>query len=152
MVLSRLVLSLIAVFALISGGVGAGLADKNTISTTIERDEFIHIHAIAVRHAFSVVCLAPILLKYSNIQHSHCDPGWWYTFEEYYEKWVHGILDAVYTCLNSNSNRTFIWAEISFFERWWRDQYPDVQEKMREFISVCITIEYKGKKTDGKMS
>ncbi len=38
------------------------------------------------------------------------------------------------TCLSTNENRTFIWAEISFFDRWWRDQSPDTRAKMRSFI------------------
>ncbi len=58
------------------------------------------------------------------VPHSHCDPGWWKTFEEYYQQWGKGIISALVDALDEDDTRRCIWAEISFFERWWQDQKP----------------------------
>jgi hypothetical protein len=29
------------------------------------------------------------------VPHSHNDPGWWYTFEHYYEQWTKSIITSV---------------------------------------------------------
>jgi hypothetical protein len=47
----------------------------------------------------------PNYLTVHVVPHSHCDPGWWYTFEEYHAKWTEGILNSVYNTLNSHDHR-----------------------------------------------
>ena len=56
------------------------------------------------------------------IPHSHCDPGWLDTFERYYQKDVSHILSGVLSQLWADRSRRFVWAEISFFKRWWITQ------------------------------
>lgn len=34
------------------------------------------------------------------VPHSHNDPGWWWTYEEYYKKWSKGIISSVVTALD----------------------------------------------------
>jgi len=53
------------------------------------------------------------------VPHSHCDPGWIKTFDEYYDTGVKFILNSVLDNLFQHPDRKFIWAETSFFHRWW---------------------------------
>ncbi|VDO74291.1 unnamed protein product [Heligmosomoides polygyrus] len=53
------------------------------------------------------------------IPHSHCDPGWIKTFEEYYQSQTKHILDGMANHLGDEKKEMrFIYAEISFFELW----------------------------------
>ena len=64
------------------------------------------------------------------VPHSHCDPGWLKTFDVYFQQQVKGILTTVFHSLQKHPNRTFIWAEISFFEWWWREQSHTTKQEM----------------------
>ncbi|CAJ0596739.1 unnamed protein product [Cylicocyclus nassatus] len=71
------------------------------------------------------------------IPHSHCDPGWIKTFEQYYATQTKKILDGMYKSLSNDqdfSGMRFIYAEISFFELWWKDQSEAVRAKVRELL------------------
>ncbi|EPB78244.1 hypothetical protein ANCCEY_02628 [Ancylostoma ceylanicum] len=70
------------------------------------------------------------------IPHSHCDPGWIKTFEEYYHSQTRNILDLMVKNLYDNKNEMrFIYAEISFFELWWQDQTDDVRAKVKQLLA-----------------
>lgn len=68
------------------------------------------------------------------VPHSHNDPGWWFTFENYYTKWTKGIISSVITALDEDSRRTFIWCETSFFSRWWVDQDELTRDKVKRIV------------------
>ncbi|XP_015879233.3 alpha-mannosidase 2 [Ziziphus jujuba] len=72
-------------------------------------------------------------LKIFVVPHSHNDPGWKLTVEEYYDRQSRHILDTIVETLSKDSRRKFIWEEMSYLERWWRDA---TDEKRESFINI----------------
>ncbi|KAL2528802.1 Alpha-mannosidase 2 [Forsythia ovata] len=72
-------------------------------------------------------------LKVFVVPHSHNDPGWKLTVEEYYDRQSRHILDTIVETLSKDNRRKFIWEEMSYLERWWRDA-SDV--KKESFINL----------------
>ncbi|CAD6193239.1 unnamed protein product [Caenorhabditis auriculariae] len=68
------------------------------------------------------------------LPHSHCDPGWIHTFEAYYEMQTRKILDGMAKHLGEKEGMKFIYAEMSFFELWWRDQNEETRNKVKSYI------------------
>ena len=68
------------------------------------------------------------------VPHSHNDPGWLKTFHGYYSTQTRHILDTIIDALTACPERTFIWAEISFFSLWWNDATLIQQTKARKLI------------------
>lgn len=73
-------------------------------------------------------------LKIFVVPHSHCDPGWIKTFDEYFQTQTKQILSSVIEALRHDSQRKFIWAEISYFEWWWREQNEDTRQAVRDLL------------------
>jgi lysosomal alpha-mannosidase len=77
------------------------------------------------------------------IAHTHDDVGWLKTVDEYYyganssiqDAGVQYILDSVVPALEANARRRFIYVEIAFFSRWWREQTPAMQARVRALVA-----------------
>jgi Glycosyl hydrolases family 38 N-terminal domain len=48
------------------------------------------------------------------------DPGWLRTFEDYFNQSTRFILDSAVNKLTQHRNMTFIWTEMAFFAKWWK--------------------------------
>jgi alpha-mannosidase II len=68
------------------------------------------------------------------IPHSHNDPGWIMTFEEYFAQRTRNILNTVVESLSEKPTRKFIWAEISYLSLWWAQASEEMRAKMKRLI------------------
>ncbi|KAK0418429.1 hypothetical protein QR680_013550 [Steinernema hermaphroditum] len=69
------------------------------------------------------------------VLHSHVDPGWLETFDEYYEHKVHNILTLAVEQLTKHADMRFIWSEVSFLERWWSKADETQRENAKKLVA-----------------
>ncbi|ESO90120.1 hypothetical protein LOTGIDRAFT_164424 [Lottia gigantea] len=68
------------------------------------------------------------------VPHSHNDPGWLKTVDEYYVDQTKHILNNMVNKLSEYPNMTFIWSETVFFSMWWNELDDDVKVHVRRLI------------------
>eukprot|EP00937_MAST-01D_sp_MAST-1D-sp2_P000930 g930.t1 len=69
------------------------------------------------------------------VAHSHDDPGWLVTADEYYDTEVHRLLDAAVASLLANRTRIFHYVEMVYFSRWWSQQSAALQAQVRGLVA-----------------
>ncbi|XP_061358592.1 probable alpha-mannosidase At5g13980 isoform X1 [Gastrolobium bilobum] len=77
------------------------------------------------------------------VAHTHDDVGWLKTVDQYYVgsnnsiqgACVQNVLDSMVHALLADKNRKFIYVEMAFFQRWWRDQSEAVQDVVKRLVS-----------------
>uniref|UniRef100_U5EZM2 Alpha-mannosidase n=1 Tax=Corethrella appendiculata TaxID=1370023 RepID=U5EZM2_9DIPT len=73
-------------------------------------------------------------LKVFIVPHSHNDPGWLMTFDEYYERHTKQIFANMLRHLKENPKMKFIWAEICYFQRF----YDKLTKENREIVKQLL--------------
>ncbi|XP_059140338.1 alpha-mannosidase 2x-like [Physella acuta] len=66
--------------------------------------------------------------------HSHNDPGWLKSVNEYYSDQTRNILNNMVNKLTQYPNMTFIWTEIVFFSMWWNELDDSVKVHVKRLI------------------
>ena len=77
------------------------------------------------------------------IPHSHCDPGYGKTYEEYFTGEVKNILDTVLVALQDDPHKRFVWGEVCFLSRWWQ-QASDQQKDTLKNLHARGQLEFIG--------
>ncbi|XP_038994877.1 alpha-mannosidase [Hibiscus syriacus] len=88
--------------------------------------------------------IVPGKLNVHLVPHSHDDVGWLKTVDQYYVgsnnsiqgACVQNVLDSVVKALRSDPNRKFVFAEMAFFQRWWTEQSPEIQEQVKKLVDA----------------
>ncbi|ESW33614.1 hypothetical protein PHAVU_001G084700 [Phaseolus vulgaris] len=87
--------------------------------------------------------IVPGKLNVHLVAHTHDDVGWLKTVDQYYVgsnnsiqgACVENVLDSMVHALLADKNRKFIYVEMAFFKRWWRDQSEAVQDVVKKLVS-----------------
>ncbi|PRQ54349.1 putative alpha-mannosidase [Rosa chinensis] len=87
--------------------------------------------------------IVPEKLNVHLVPHSHDDVGWLKTVDQYYVgannsirgACVQNVIDSVISALLEDKNRKFIYVEIAFFQRWWRQQSPAMKIKVKDLVT-----------------
>ncbi|KAK8644092.1 hypothetical protein V6N13_123408 [Hibiscus sabdariffa] len=86
--------------------------------------------------------IVPGKINVHLVPHSHDDVGWLKTVDQYYfggnntirGACVQNVLDSVISALLEDQNRKFIYVEMAFFQRWWRQQSN--AKKVKEMVTT----------------
>ncbi|KAA8548291.1 hypothetical protein F0562_004720 [Nyssa sinensis] len=87
--------------------------------------------------------IVPDKINVHLVPHSHDDVGWLKTAGQYYvgannSIWgacVQNVLDSVISALLDDKNRKFIFVEMAFFQRWWRQQSEALKTKVKDLVN-----------------
>jgi hypothetical protein len=102
---------------------------------------------------FLILALLYVFLHYNSsvstkkinvhvVPHSHDDAGWLSTVDDYFtgknykKKCVQCILDSMIISLSADSKRTFTYAEMIFFERWYKSLPQVKKEQVKHFVKT----------------
>ena len=72
--------------------------------------------------------------KESNQTNKNCVSGWVKTFEDYYRQQTKHVFDLMVQKLEQYPKGKFMYAEISFFSKWWNEIDAATRDKMKRFV------------------
>lgn len=73
-------------------------------------------------------------LRVVVVPHSHNDPGWIKTLDEYYIDQTQHILNNMVERLTKYPNMTFVWSETVFLSIWWNNLEDHVRLQVRRLV------------------
>ena len=84
----------------------------------------------------------PNKLNVHLVPHTHDDVGWLKTVDQYFygsnsriqKAGVQYIIDSAINAILQNENQKFIYVETAFFWKWWVQQEPILQAKVKELV------------------
>ena len=90
----------------------------------------------------SVVAAVHGMINVHMVSHSHDDPGWLKTVDQYYSgsntsiypASVQYIFDSVVVELEKDSSKHYTMCEISFFARWWNEQNQKTKSAVKKLV------------------
>jgi len=85
---------------------------------------------------------SPSVLNVHLVPHTHDDPGWLKTINQYYlglnntiqNACVRHILNSVIKSLAEDPSRTFTYVEMSFFSMWWTEQNQHTKDVVKDLV------------------
>ncbi|XP_062105325.1 alpha-mannosidase At3g26720-like isoform X2 [Humulus lupulus] len=88
--------------------------------------------------------IVPNKINVHLVPHSHDDVGWLKTVDQYFVgannsirgACVQNVLDSVISALLEEKNRKYIYVEMAFFQRWWRQQSKSTKIKVKELVNT----------------
>ncbi|KAJ8773047.1 hypothetical protein K2173_028224 [Erythroxylum novogranatense] len=94
-------------------------------------------------HYNTTGAIVPGKINVHLVPHTHDDVGWLKTVDQYYfggnntirAVCVQNVLDSVMSALFEDKNRKFIYVEMAFFQRWWRQQSESMKIKVKELVN-----------------
>lgn len=86
--------------------------------------------------------IVPGKLNVHLVPHTHDDAGWLKTVDQYYVgsnnsiqvACVQYILDSLIPALLADKNRKFIYVEMAFLQRWWREQSEGMKSIVKDLV------------------
>lgn len=73
-------------------------------------------------------------LKIFVVPHSHCDPGWVKTLQDYYTQQMRLIFENMLPKLEADKRRKFIFAEISYLSLWWDELDSMKRDRVKKLV------------------
>ncbi|ESO07427.1 hypothetical protein HELRODRAFT_110840, partial [Helobdella robusta] len=68
------------------------------------------------------------------VPHSHTDPGWIKTFDQYYQDQTSHILNLMVEKLVEYPKMRFVYAEMSFFTTWWQYASQNMRDTVKKLL------------------
>ena len=75
-------------------------------------------------------------LKVVVLFHSHNDPGYKKTYDEYYFSKTKHVLSLAVEKLMVYKDMTFIWTDTCFLDRWWKEQNNETKTNLKHLVQT----------------